>query len=149
MAKIKSVGDQEVELDRRRDDRRGDESPTIDAESTEDAGKTKKPRRKQQRRRQIDPTTCERDYNDEELRFMRALDDYKRVSGRMFPTCSEILEVVRSLGYIKLKDEEQELLDSVREVEQELAEATEPSTPDQSLDQELNGEDSEDEVETY
>ena len=30
---------------------------------------------------------------------MRALERYKRVSGRMFPTCSEILEVVRSLGY--------------------------------------------------
>ena len=32
---------------------------------------------------------------------MHALDDYKRASGRMFPTCSEILEVVRKLGYSK------------------------------------------------
>lgn len=55
--------------------------------------------RKIQRRRQIDPTTCERDYNEEELAFMRALDDYKRRSGRMFPTCSEILEVIKELGY--------------------------------------------------
>ncbi len=51
------------------------------------------------RRRLIDPTTCERDYGPEELEFMQALDRYKRTSGRMFPTCSEILEVVRSLGY--------------------------------------------------
>lgn len=51
------------------------------------------------RRRKIDPTTCERDYEPDELEFMRALEDYKRSSGRMFPTCSEILEVVRSLGY--------------------------------------------------
>jgi hypothetical protein len=51
------------------------------------------------RRRKIDPTTCERDYEPEELEFMRALENYKRSSGRMFPTCSEILEVVRSLGY--------------------------------------------------
>lgn len=58
-------------------------------------------RRKVQRRRQIDPTTCERDYSDEEIEFMHALDAYKRSSGRMFPTCSEILEVVRALGYIK------------------------------------------------
>ena len=58
------------------------------------------------------------------LSFMRAMDDYKRVSGRMFPTCSEILEVVRDLGYTKLSVEEQELLDSVREVEEDLAEAT-------------------------
>ena len=51
------------------------------------------------RRRQIDPTTCERDYTPEELEFMGALDEYKRTSGRMFPTCSEVLEVFRKLGY--------------------------------------------------
>lgn len=59
-------------------------------------------REKVNRRRQIDPTTCERDYNDEEVEFMHALDRYKRASGRMFPTCSEVLEVLRSLGYAKL-----------------------------------------------
>jgi hypothetical protein len=53
------------------------------------------------RRRQIDPTTCERDYSNDEIEFMHALDEYKRANGRMFPTCSEILEVIRSLGYIK------------------------------------------------
>ena len=53
------------------------------------------------RRRQIDPTTCERDYSAEEIEFMNALDQYKRASGRMFPTCSEILEVIRGLGYAK------------------------------------------------
>lgn len=58
-------------------------------------------RSKVARRRQIDPTTCERDYTGDEIEFMQALDDYKRRSGRMFPTCSEILEVVRDLGYIK------------------------------------------------
>lgn len=58
-------------------------------------------REKVSRRRQIDPTTCERDYSDDEVQFMNALNDYKRKSGRMFPTCSEILEVVRNLGYSK------------------------------------------------
>lgn len=53
------------------------------------------------RRKKIDPTTCERDYRPEELEFMQALDRYKRSSGRMFPTCSEILEVVRGLGYVR------------------------------------------------
>jgi hypothetical protein len=61
-------------------------------------------RRKGQRRRQIDPTTCERDYSQDELDFMRALDDYKRTSRRMFPTCSEVLEVIRSLGYVRVCD---------------------------------------------
>jgi hypothetical protein len=58
-------------------------------------------REKVSRRRQIDPTTCEREYTDDELQFMHALDRYKRASGRMFPTCSEVLEVIRSLGYTK------------------------------------------------
>lgn len=56
-------------------------------------------REKVSRRRQIDPTTCERDYTNEEVEFMRALEQYKRASGRMFPTCSEVLEVLRGLGY--------------------------------------------------
>jgi hypothetical protein len=59
-------------------------------------------RRKVQRRRQIDPTTCEREYTDQEVEFMHALDQYKRDSGRMFPTCSEILEVLQKLGYQKV-----------------------------------------------
>ena len=60
-------------------------------------------RAKVNRRRQIDPTTCERDYTDAEIEFMHALDKYKRASGRMFPTCSEILEVLHSLGYRKIE----------------------------------------------
>lgn len=56
------------------------------------------------RRRQIDPTTCERDYTADEIAFMNALDEYKRKSGRMFPTCSEVLEVIRELGYVKLAE---------------------------------------------
>ena len=59
-------------------------------------------RRDSKRRPLIDPTTCERDYTDQEVEFMNALDDYKRKSGRMFPTCSEVLEVINSLGYVKL-----------------------------------------------
>ncbi|MBL8818874.1 MAG: hypothetical protein JNL58_22790 [Planctomyces sp.] len=61
-------------------------------------------RRRQDRRRQIDPTTCERDYSTAEIEFMRAMDDYKRKSGRPFPTWSEVLEVVLSLGYRKVAE---------------------------------------------
>jgi len=63
-------------------------------------------RKKVNRRRQIDPTTCERDYSDDEIQFMNALEAYKRASGRMFPTCSEVLEVVRTLGYVRLASAE-------------------------------------------
>lgn len=75
-------------------------------------------RRKTQRRRQIDPTTCERDYTDSEIEFMQAMDAYKRKSGRMFPTCSEILEVLTGLGYRKSQVCD---LQSLEQVESELA----------------------------
>ncbi len=140
-----SIGDQEVQMDRRWKTRRIEDSPAssnepeeaaateteigtdTDSPGTGERPKFNPPRRRKQRRRQIDPTTCERDYNDEEIRFMRAMDDYKRDSGRMFPTCSEILEVVRSLGYIKPSEEELQILESIQEVEDELAEATNPA----------------------
>jgi len=53
-------------------------------------------------RRQIDPTTCERDYDSAEIEFMQAVERYKRTSGRRFPTCSEMLAIVRSLGYVRV-----------------------------------------------
>jgi hypothetical protein len=84
---------------------------TIDRRSNHDRRKQNIPvaverrvterRVKVNRRRQIDPTTCERDYSTDEIEFMSAMDDYKRRSGRMFPTCSEVLEVIKSLGYEK------------------------------------------------
>ena len=54
-----------------------------------------------ERRRQVDPTTCEKDYSDEEIDFMKAMDLYKRSNRRPFPTWSEVLEVLRSMGYRK------------------------------------------------
>ena len=91
-----------VTIDRRRaadrresSDRRGQSQPVV-------VQRRKLERRvKVNRRRQIDPTTCERNYTADEIEFMNSLDDYKRLSGRMFPTCSEILEVLRKLGYEK------------------------------------------------
>jgi hypothetical protein len=94
-----SFAEDEVSIDRRRMDRRDDSART--EESSSAAPKLER-RKKVNRRRQIDPTTCERDYTDQEVEFMNALDDYKRKSGRMFPTCSEVLEVLRGLGYVKL-----------------------------------------------
>lgn len=53
------------------------------------------------RRRFVDPTTCDREYTPEEMEFMQAMQEYKRQSGRMFPTWSEVLEVLQNLGYAK------------------------------------------------
>ena len=106
-----------ITLDRRAADRRADNT-TSDAGSTDnlDTGIVTESRRKKQRRRHIDPTTCERDYSDPEIEFMRAMDDYKRDAGRMFPTCSEVLEVIRSLGYYQLTEEQADILGLEEEV---------------------------------
>jgi hypothetical protein len=55
------------------------------------------------RRRQVDPTTCEKDYSDDEIVFMRAMDQYKRANRRPFPTWSEVLEVLVALGYRRVE----------------------------------------------
>ena len=102
MAKTKK---NEVKVDRRaKAERRETEdrrSKNVDVEEERRDGER---RDKVQRRRQIDPTTCERDYSNEEIEFMQAMDAYKRANGRMFPTCSEILEVLRDLGYQRVSN---------------------------------------------
>lgn len=93
--------------DRRRTDRRiSADRPFSGVERRESD------RRKIERRRMIDPTTCERDYSDQEVEFMRAMDDYKRRSGRQFPTWSEVLEVIRDLGYRKVAEPTQSYADA-------------------------------------
>ena len=57
-----------------------------------------------ERRRQVDPTTCEREYTNAEIEFMQAMDQYKRANRRPFPTWSEVLEVLRALGYRKVAE---------------------------------------------
>ncbi len=105
-----SIATSELTVDRRRKDRRGSgerrQPASAPAEtSTSFTGiehrKTER-RAKVERRRQIDPTTCERDYSEEQVDFMKAMDLYKRRSGRQFPTWSEVLEVLHNLGYRKV-----------------------------------------------
>ncbi len=93
--------DTEMVLDRRGKERRKATDRRSDSIPVAGERRTLERRAKVNRRRQIDPTTCERDYTEDEVQFMSALEQYKRTSGRMFPTCSEILEVLRGLGYEK------------------------------------------------
>lgn len=72
--------------------------------ASEQATRAAKARQTSGRRRFVDPTTCERDYSAAEMEFMLAMNEYKHKSGRMFPTWSEVLEVLRSLGYEKLPE---------------------------------------------
>ena len=95
----------EITMDRRIDSERRSGGERRQEEVTVASDRREGDRRTVQRRRHIDPTTCERDYSNDEIEFMHALDAYKRASGRMFPTCSEILEVLRDLGYARIDQE--------------------------------------------
>jgi hypothetical protein len=53
------------------------------------------------RRRLIDPTTTDRDYDADEVEFMMAMHRYREIAKRPFPTWSEALEVLKALGYRK------------------------------------------------
>lgn len=81
-----------VIVDRRRTDRRKQDIPVAEE------------RRAGERRRMVDPTTCEKEYNDEEIVFMQAMDQYKRANRRPFPTWSEVLEVLQALGYRRVAE---------------------------------------------
>jgi hypothetical protein len=57
---------------------------------------------KKERRRRIDPTTFEKQYTDDEMEFMNAMQRFKELSGKTFPTHGEVLRIAVSLGYRRL-----------------------------------------------
>lgn len=50
----------------------------------------------------VDPTTSDAGYSLDELEFLMAMDDYKNGANRPFPTWTEALAVLRTLGYRKV-----------------------------------------------
>jgi hypothetical protein len=44
----------------------------------------------------------EGELNDEQFEFVMAIEEYKRLNSKPFPTWTEVLEVVRYLGYRKV-----------------------------------------------
>ena len=89
-------GADEATIESRRGDRR---KKTVPVAVERRSGKDRRTEQVGERRRQVDPTTCEKEYSDEEITFMRAMDLYKRNNRRPFPTWSEILYILRQLGY--------------------------------------------------
>ena len=63
-------------------------------------------REKKERRRRIDPTTFEKQYTDDEIEFMTAMQHFKVQSGKGFPTYGEVLRVALGMGYRKVVYEE-------------------------------------------
>ena len=44
--------------------------------------------------------------NDEQFAFIMAIEEYKRVNKRPFPSFTEILEIAHALGYRKVAEPE-------------------------------------------
>ena len=48
------------------------------------------------------PATGDRDLMPDEVEFAKAIYEYKRKTGRQFPSWAEVLDVLKSLGYVKV-----------------------------------------------
>jgi hypothetical protein len=42
--------------------------------------------------------------SDEQFHFVMAIDEYKKANARPFPTWTEVLEIIKALGYRKVAD---------------------------------------------
>ena len=57
------------------------------------------------KRRTDDRRTAEEgEMSDEQFEFLMAIDEYKRKNTRPFPTWTEVLEVMKALGYRKVAE---------------------------------------------
>jgi hypothetical protein len=78
------------------------------AERREDTGLER--RRGPGRRRSDDRKSAEEgEMNSEQFEFVMAIETYKKVNRRLYPTWTEILEIVNQLGYRKVEHREIQL----------------------------------------
>ena len=57
------------------------------------------------RRRSDDRKSAEEGHmSDEQFEFVMAVDEYKRKNDRPFPTWTEVLEVIKAIGYRKIAE---------------------------------------------
>jgi hypothetical protein len=83
--------------DRRRGDRRNDRRDVVDRRSGLDRRRGPGVRRSEDRR-----AAEEGQMTDEQFEFLQAITVYKRVNRRPFPSWSEVLDVMKALGYRKV-----------------------------------------------
>ena len=101
----KSVVDRRAGLDRRQRSREesGYTGPERRVADRRDSTGLER-RRGPGRRRSDDRKAAEEgEMTDEQFEFCMAIETYKKVNKRLYPTWTEVLEVVRQLGYRKVK----------------------------------------------
>ncbi len=90
-----NTGKQPADRERRKGDRRG----VVDRRSGLDRRRGPGRRRSDERR-----AAEEGEMTDEQFDFVRAIDEYKRVNNKPFPTWTEVLDVIKALGYRKVEE---------------------------------------------
>lgn len=89
----RSVLDRRTGMDRRRRDIEVPDDRRAGLDRRRGPGIRREPERK---------AAEEGEMTDEQFQFIMAVDKYKRTNSRPFPTLTEILEVIKDLGYKKL-----------------------------------------------
>jgi hypothetical protein len=115
MAKDETDGDDEVYEgpdrrtgDRRKGERRKDEKQAGAAtERRKASDRRKSPGRRKadhdiSEHRKVERRINEYPMTDDELEFIKAVNDYKQRYNKPFPTWSEILHILKSIGYEKI-----------------------------------------------
>jgi len=69
--------------------------------------------------------------SDEQFEFVMAIDEYKRANARPFPTWTEVLEVIKALGYRRVA-EPQALTPHGSTSEAECESGADHDTPEES-----------------
>ena len=106
--------------DRRGEDRRDDERRGVvdnrlgmdrrdrarDSESDERRAELNRRRGPGRRRSDARRSAEEGEMSDEQFSFLMAINEYKRLNKRPFPTWTEVLDIIHALGYRKVAEPE-------------------------------------------
>ncbi|MCD6364451.1 MAG: hypothetical protein J7M14_01110 [Planctomycetes bacterium] len=86
-------------------ERRGSERRRGERRSVVDRRANLERRRGPGRRRSDDRRSAEEgEMNPEQFEFIMAMNEYKRINNRPFPSWTEVLDVIKALGYRKMVD---------------------------------------------
>jgi len=101
MSEEKKDGTSTESVDRRQDDRRSDDRRAAAVDRRTGLDRRRGPgRRRSDTRRSAE----EGEMTESQFEFVQAMEDYKRVNKRPFPTWTEVLDVIVALGYRKVED---------------------------------------------
>lgn len=98
------VSDKKPQQERRVGDRRADDrrcGDVVDRRVELDRRRGPGRRRSEGRR-----SAEEGEMNDEQFEFLVAINEYKRVNKRPFPSWTEVLDIIKALGYRKVAEPE-------------------------------------------